>query len=137
VRQQRKRTAISVRRKHRIAFQLQDDILDVYGDPEKFGKQVGGDIIANKKTLLLLKLKELAGDSDLQELEKQSVSQDFEDKISNTTLLYNKYNIRELATTEMRNYSEKAFNALSALAVPEERKRELILLSNQLMNREH
>jgi geranylgeranyl diphosphate synthase type II len=120
-----------------IAFQLQDDILDVYGDPEKFGKQVGGDIIANKKTLLLLKLKELAGDSDLQELEKQSVSQDFEDKISNTTLLYNKYNIRELATTEMRNYSEKAFNALSALAVPEERKRELILLSNQLMNREH
>lgn len=120
-----------------IAFQLQDDILDVYGDPEKFGKQVGGDIIANKKTLLLLKLKELAGDSDLMELEKQSVSQDFEDKISNTTLLYNKYNIRELATTEMRNYSEKAFNALSALAVPEERKRELILLSNQLMNREH
>lgn len=120
-----------------IAFQLQDDILDVYGDPEKFGKQVGGDIIANKKTLLLLKLKELAGDSDLLELEKQSVSKDFEDKISNTTLLYNKYNIRELATTEMRNYSEKAFNALSALAVPEERKRELILLSNQLMNREH
>lgn len=120
-----------------IAFQLQDDILDVYGDPEKFGKQVGGDIIANKKTLLLLKLKELAGDSDLLELERQSVSQDFEDKISNTTLLYNKYNIRELATTEMRNYSEKAFNALSALAVPEERKRELILLSNQLMNREH
>lgn len=120
-----------------IAFQLQDDILDVYGDPEKFGKQVGGDIIANKKTLLLLKLKELAGDSDLLELEKQSVSKDFDDKISNTTLLYNKYNIRELATTEMRNYSEKAFNALSALAVPEERKRELILLSNQLMNREH
>jgi len=120
-----------------IAFQLQDDILDVYGDPEKFGKQVGGDIIANKKTLLLLKLKELAGDSDLLELERQSVSQDFENKISNTTLLYNKYNIRELATTEMRNYSEKAFNALSALAVPEERKRELILLSNQLMNREH
>ncbi len=76
----------------------------------------------------LLKLKELAGDSDLLELERQSVSQDFEDKISNTTLLYNKYNIRELATTEMRNYSEKAFNALSALAVPEERKRELILL---------
>ena len=120
-----------------IAFQLQDDILDVYGDPEKFGKQVGGDIIANKKTLLLLKLKELAGDSDLLELEKQSVSKDFDDKISNTTLLYNKYNIRELATTEMRNYSEKAFNALSALAVPEERKRELILLSNQLMNRDH
>ncbi|SHF98467.1 polyprenyl synthetase family protein [Pedobacter caeni] len=120
-----------------IAFQLQDDILDVYGDPEKFGKQVGGDIIANKKTLLLLKLKELAGDSDLVELEKQSLNQDFDDKISNTTLLYNKYNIRELASVEMKAYSEKAFNALSALAVPEERKKELILLSNQLMNREH
>lgn len=120
-----------------IAFQLQDDILDVYGDPEKFGKQVGGDIMANKKTLLLLKLKELAGDSDLAELERQSANQNFDDKIRNTTLLYNKYDIRELASIEMRNYSDKAFNALSNLAVAEERKRELILLSNQLMNREH
>ncbi|ALL07434.1 isoprenyl synthetase [Pedobacter sp. PACM 27299] len=120
-----------------IAFQLQDDILDVYGDPEKFGKQVGGDIIANKKTMLLLKLKELAEPADLLEMEQQSSNTDFDDKIANMTILYNKYDIRGLASLEMRNYSDKAFQALSALAVPEERKKELILLSNQLMNREH
>lgn len=120
-----------------IAFQLQDDILDVYGDPEKFGKQVGGDIIANKKTMLLLKLKELAEPADLLEMEQQSSNTDFDDKIANMTILYNKYDIRGLASQEMRNYSDKAFQALSALAVPEERKKELILLSNQLMNREH
>ena len=55
-----------------IAFQLQDDILDVYGDPVKFGKQVGGDIISNKQTFLLLKLKELANSNDLAFLESQS-----------------------------------------------------------------
>ncbi|MBB2151243.1 polyprenyl synthetase family protein [Pedobacter gandavensis] len=120
-----------------IAFQLQDDILDVYGDPEKFGKQVGGDIIANKKTLLLLKLKELAEPADLLEMRAQSTNTDFTDKIANMTNLYNKYDIRALASVEMRNYSDKAFEALSALAVPEERKGELLLLSNQLMNREH
>ncbi|MBC8984444.1 polyprenyl synthetase family protein [Pedobacter sp. N36a] len=120
-----------------IAFQLQDDILDVYGDPEKFGKQVGGDIIANKKTMLLLKLKELAEPADLLEMEQQSSNIDFDDKIANMTILYNKYDIRGLAILEMRNYSDKAFQALSALAVPEERKKELRLLANQLMNREH
>ena len=120
-----------------IAFQLQDDILDVYGDPEKFGKQVGGDIIANKKTLLLLKLKELAEPADLLEIAQQSTNTDFAEKIANMTVLYNKYDIRGLASIEMRNYSDKAFEALSALAVPEERKKELIALSNQLMNREH
>jgi len=120
-----------------IAFQLQDDILDVYGDPEKFGKQVGGDIIANKKTLLLLKLKELANTTDLQELELQSVNKDHTDKIKNTTALYNDYNIRGLASIEMRNYSDKAFNALTSLKIDEERKKELFELADQLMNREY
>lgn len=120
-----------------IAFQLQDDILDVYGDPEKFGKQVGGDIIANKKTLMLLKLKELANDADLLAIAEQSTNADFAVKITNMTALYNKYDIRGLANMEMKDYSDKAFDALAALAVPEERKKELILLSNQLMNREH
>lgn len=120
-----------------IAFQLQDDILDVYGDPEKFGKQVGGDIIANKKTLLLLKLKELANESDLMELELQSMNKDYTDKIKNTTALYDDYNIRELANLEMRNYSDKAFSALTSLKIDEERKAELFKLAALLMNREH
>ena len=120
-----------------IAFQLQDDILDVYGDPDKFGKQVGGDIIANKKTLLLLKLKELASENDLLELDQQSINKDYSDKIKNTTALYNDYNIRELASMEMRNYSDKAFSALSSLNIQEERKTELFKLAALLMNREH
>ncbi|MNJ98866.1 (2E,6E)-farnesyl diphosphate synthase [compost metagenome] len=120
-----------------IAFQLQDDILDVYGDPEKFGKQVGGDIIANKKTLLLLKLKELANESDLMELEQQSVNKDHTDKIRNTTALYDDYNIRELANVEMRKYSDKAFSALTSLKIDEERKTELFKLAALLMNREY
>lgn len=120
-----------------IAFQLQDDILDVYGDPDKFGKQVGGDIIANKKTLLLLKLKELASENDLLELSQQSINKDYGDKIKNTTALYNDYNIRELANMEMRNYSDQAFSALIGLKIQEERKAELFKLAALLMNREH
>lgn len=120
-----------------IAFQLQDDILDVYGDPEKFGKQVGGDIIANKKTLLLLKLKELASPDDLLKLDEQSMNKDYADKIKNITGLYNAYDIRELANVEMRNYADKAFDALSSLAVAESRKSELFELADLLMSREH
>lgn len=120
-----------------IAFQLQDDILDVYGDPKKFGKQVGGDIIANKKTFLLLKLKELVNTTNLTELEEQSKNKDHPDKIRNVTQLYDTYNIRELAGMEMRNYSSKAFNALTTLNVPEARKSELFELADLLMSREH
>jgi geranylgeranyl diphosphate synthase type II len=120
-----------------IAFQLQDDILDVYGDPEKFGKQVGGDIIANKKTLLLLKLKELASPADQLKLEQQSVNSDHTDKIEQLTGLYNAYDIRELADLEMRSFADKAFNALNSLNVPEPRKAELFDLAKLLMSREH
>lgn len=120
-----------------IAFQLQDDILDVYGDPEKFGKQVGGDIIANKKTLLLLKLKEMANDTDLRELAFQSTNTDHMNKIKYTTALYDDYNIREFASVEMRNYSDKAFNALTSLKINEDRKNELFKLADLLMNREY
>lgn len=120
-----------------IAFQLQDDILDVYGDPEKFGKQVGGDIIANKKTLLLLKLKELATPADLLKLDEQSMNRDHADKIKNITGMYNEYDIRALANLEMRNYADKAFDALSSLAVAESRKSELFELADLLMSREH
>lgn len=120
-----------------IAFQLQDDILDVYGDPEKFGKQVGGDIIANKKTLMLLKLQELVSETDSQALDLQSRNKNQEDKIRNIRGLYDTYDIRGLADAEMRKYSDRAFEALTTLRVDEARKGQLNLLANQLMNREH
>lgn len=119
-----------------IAFQLQDDILDVYGDPKKFGKQVGGDIIANKKTYLLLKLQELASVQDLRTLNEESVNTDAVSKIERITGLYNQYEIKELAAGQMRKYLDIAFNALASIKVPEEQKAELIGLANELMSRE-
>jgi len=120
-----------------IAFQLQDDILDVYGDPDKFGKQVGGDIISNKKTFLLLNLQQAATAEDQEILKKQLSNTDLNSKISAITALYEKYKIRELATREMTAYLDKAFDALDRISVPDSRKAQLIQLSKELMNREN
>lgn len=120
-----------------IAFQLQDDILDVYGDPEKFGKQIGGDIIANKKTYLLLKLQELAHKDDLSALAEHALNTTtLPEKIDNITALYDEYRVKELATEQMRTYLDKAFLALDNIKVPETQKKELVALANALMHRE-
>jgi len=119
-----------------IAFQLQDDILDVYGDPVKFGKQVGGDIISNKQTFLLLKLKELAQKDDLALLETQYPNIDYPAKIAAITLLYNKYKIRELAVTEMKRSLDTAFTALKKVSIEAVKKNELIQLAESLLDRE-
>ncbi|WP_276088555.1 polyprenyl synthetase family protein [Pedobacter sp. JY14-1] len=118
-----------------IAFQLQDDILDVYGDPKKFGKQVGGDIISDKKTFLRLKLQELAGNTDLTALDL-NVNLSPEEKIRSVTVLYNQYMVREQAETLMKSYLDSAFAALGQINVPAARKHELTILANELMNRE-
>jgi len=120
-----------------IAFQLQDDILDVFGDPEKFGKQIAGDIIANKKTFLLLKLQELVSQEDNHKLTEQFSNKDFGKKIQQVTGLYDNYQIRELAILEMKVYLDKAFKALSNIQVPESQKTEITRLARQLMNREY
>src|ERR1700749_4957706 len=78
-----------------IAFQLQDDILDVYGNPEKFGKQVGGDIIANKKTYLLLKALELADETQSTELKKWlTTTSNDQKKVSAVTAIYDELQVR-------------------------------------------
>jgi geranylgeranyl diphosphate synthase type II len=118
-----------------IAFQLQDDILDVYGDPEKFGKQVGGDIKSNKKTFLLLSLQKLLTHEDGERLAVQLLNQT-DTKVQNVTDLYDQYNIKELATAEMQLHLNTAFDALNKIDVPLERKQALIQLANELMNRE-
>jgi len=120
-----------------IAFQLQDDILDVYGDPEKFGKQIGGDIIANKKTYLLLKLQELAGKDDLAALARHALNTTtLTTKIDDIKALYDFYQVKELATEQMRQYLDSAFQALANIKVPSAQKKELIGLANALMHRE-
>ncbi|WP_293301669.1 polyprenyl synthetase family protein [Pedobacter sp. UBA4863] len=117
-----------------VAFQLQDDILDVYGDPEKFGKQVGGDIIANKKTFLHLNAKALinAEETDILLGEHENTS----NKVKAVTLLYNNYGIKELANTKMEQYLAKAYQALDDLVIAENRKTNLRELAQQIMVRE-
>jgi geranylgeranyl diphosphate synthase type II len=117
-----------------VAFQLQDDILDVYGNPEKFGKQVGGDIIANKKTFLHLKTLSLAHENEKESL--ISVTDHKIDKISAVKQLYDKYKIKELAALEMNKYLTKANLALDSLAVSDEKKANFRELVQQILDRE-
>jgi len=118
-----------------IAFQLQDDILDVYGDPEKFGKQVGGDILANKKTILHLHARALAGADESQLLTSEHLLP--EAKVKEVTRLYDKYGIRELATVEMEKHLEQAHQALNKLNVDEGKKAPFRNLVQQIMQREY
>jgi geranylgeranyl diphosphate synthase, type II len=122
-----------------LAFQLQDDILDVYGDPEKFGKQVGGDILSNKKTYLLIKALELANDEHKADLNNWlSLTQyDTNEKVTAVTSIYNAVNVRQYAETEMHNYADKAFKALDELALPAEKKEYLRNFADSLMVREY
>jgi geranylgeranyl diphosphate synthase type II len=122
-----------------IAFQLQDDILDVYGNPEKFGKLVGGDIISNKKTYLLLKALELADLSQGKELNKwlTNSNTDSKEKIAAVTNLYNQLQIRQYAEEAMQTYADKAFTALDAINLPDEHKQYLRYFADGLMVREN
>jgi geranylgeranyl diphosphate synthase type II len=121
-----------------IAFQLQDDILDVYGDPDKFGKQVGGDIISNKKTYLLIKALELANTEEKQALEHWINAKDFEatEKVAAVTAFYNNLNIRQYAEQAMQTFANKAFEALDQISLPEDRKQYLRNFADGLMVRE-
>ncbi|MDB5144655.1 MAG: isoprenyl synthetase [Mucilaginibacter sp.] len=122
-----------------IAFQLQDDILDVYGNPEKFGKQVGGDIISNKKTFLLIKALELADQTQIMELNKWLTTQqtDQKEKVSAVTALYNQLQVRQYAEEAMQSYADKAFTALDAISLPDEHKQYLRDFADGLMVREN
>ncbi len=122
-----------------IAFQLQDDILDVYGDPEKFGKQVGGDIISNKKTYLLIKALELADGRQKKELNSWLALKQFDhaEKVNAITNIYNSLDVRQYAEDEMQTYADKAFEALDAINLPEEHKQYLHDFADGLLVREN
>lgn len=120
-----------------IAFQLQDDFLDTFGDPETFGKQVGGDIIENKKTFLYLKALELANPEDKeklshfyhQKLEENSV------KITEVTRVFEKYDIPTTIQALINDYTQRAFNTLTGLNVSETDKNQLKEFGHFLMDR--
>jgi geranylgeranyl diphosphate synthase type II len=120
-----------------IAFQIQDDILDLYADPEKFGKQVGGDVISNKKTLLNLKAIELASTAQKEQLTQLSSSVDFDNKIKVTTEIYNAIGARAACEVVMQKHYEIALKALDAIEVAASQKIPLIKLAESLMQREN
>ena len=103
---------------------LQDDYLDVYGDTEEFGKKIGGDILCNKKTYLLIKAFELAGESDRALLRQWLAKKDFnpQEKIQVVTEIYNRTGVKEAVMNIVDDYMEKSRLALEKIDVPEERK---------------
>ncbi|UKT65191.1 polyprenyl synthetase family protein [Pedobacter mucosus] len=122
-----------------IAFQLQDDILDVYADPEKFGKQVGGDIIANKKTFLLLKAFELADGENKNSLDSWTGYKEFDskEKVETIKQVYNTLDIQNIAKESMNDYLQKALVVFKQISATEDAKQNLLTLTNQLMAREY
>jgi|TARA_R110002049_G_scaffold24763_3_gene87835 geranylgeranyl diphosphate synthase type II len=122
-----------------VAFQLKDDLLDVYADKEKFGKQVGGDILANKKTYLLVKANELAEGSVNENLQKWINSTSFnpEEKVKAVTSIYDQLQIKEKTLELMDDYFERGFNQLSSLQVKNTAGLQLLQnLTHNLANRE-
>ena len=110
-----------------LAFQLQDDMLDVYGDYETFGKRIGGDILCNKKTYMLIKALEGADAEQRAELERWMSATDYveEEKISAVTALYDAIGVREICQNLINEYFNKARGLLDELSLPVEQKRVL------------
>jgi len=120
-----------------IAFQLQDDYLDTYGNPETFGKQVGGDIIENKKTYLFLKALELSAPDDKNILHQlfQEKLENNDEKIGKTKIIFNKYNIPNHIKNQINDYSLKAFNVLENMQISDDAKKGLVNFGKALMTR--
>jgi len=120
-----------------IGFQLKDDLLDVYADKKKFGKQVGGDILANKKTYLLIKAKEKARGKDKQELEYWLRAKKFnkQKKVKAITALYDALGIARLTERKIEDYFSKGFQNLNKLKNSSQ-KQLLIEFTQNLINRQ-
>jgi len=122
-----------------IAFQIQDDILDAFGDPEKVGKKIGGDIIQNKKTFLYLKTLEKANQEDVTTLTIWfSKKQENESaKVKAVKALFDKYDIKKMALAMMNEYKERAFHCLDQLEINSAKKEYIKKFSLNLVEREY
>lgn len=119
-----------------IAFQVQDDYLDAFGNPDKFGKQVGGDILSNKKTFLLIKALEAARGNDKKELEALLQSNPA-DKVEKVLSIFRNCGVDEWARDLKASYMDKAFQQLEDIAVVSIRKEPLKQLAEFLVQREY
>lgn len=120
-----------------IGFQLKDDLLDVYADKAKFGKQVGGDIIANKKTYLLIKALEKATRKDKEELKAWLALKKFnkQQKVKAITALYDKLSIQQITELTIQSYFDKGFAQLNKVKNSPQKK-QLIRFTQNLINRQ-
>ena len=118
-----------------LAFQVQDDYLDAFGDPEKFGKQLGGDILSNKKTFLWIRAMEIASPEHKNELIFLSKSQS-ENKVENVLSIYRACQVKEWAWDLKTRFMDEAFMHLEDIAVISKRKEPLKQLANYLVKRE-
>ncbi|MDO4310708.1 MAG: polyprenyl synthetase family protein [Prevotella sp.] len=121
-----------------LAFQLQDDLLDVYGDPAIFGKAIGGDITSNKKTYMLINAMQLADDRQRAELERWTSATEFDraEKIAAVTAIYDEIGIRRLCEERIARYFAESEKLLAQVGVSEERKTELRRYAAAMMKRE-
>jgi geranylgeranyl diphosphate synthase type II len=121
-----------------IAFQLRDDMLDVYGDPAVFGKKIGGDILCNKKTYLLIQALRRAEPDQLSELKKWLEAKDYnpQEKIEAVTAVYDSIDVRSLCEDRISHYTLLAETNLDMVKVPDEKKQLLVDEMNKLMFRE-
>lgn len=122
-----------------LAFQLQDDYLDVYGDPKVFGKKIGGDITSNKKTYMLINAYNKANGAQLEELDRWIHAQAFDrdEKVAAVTRLYNELGIDRMAQEKIAYYFEESKKYLAAVRLPEARKAELAKYAEKMMKRKY
>lgn len=122
-----------------LAFQLQDDLLDVYGDPKVFGKKIGGDICCNKKTFLLINALEQASPEQRREMEQWMAQEEFDAdaKIKYFTSLYNTMGIRRQCEEKIATLFAECDSYLDAVSVPAERKSVIKSFADSLLNRIH
>ncbi len=120
-----------------VAFQLQDDYLDAFGDPETFGKQVGGDIIENKKTFLYLKALEYANEEEAKQLKSLFTlnPEDPTEKIATVKMIFEGTGSKERTRKEIQKYTEEAFAVLEELKIKDDAKTLLKSFGQDLMNR--
>lgn len=122
-----------------LAFQLQDDLLDTFGNQETFGKKIGGDILANKKTFLLIKALEKANAGQKQNLKSWIERKDFDEseKIREVTAIFRQLQIHEITQKKIDQYFDSATQLLNDLPVEEQNKTALVNLSKKMLKRDH
>lgn len=123
-----------------MAFQLKDDLLDAYGDSEKFGKSIGGDIVANKKTFLYLKCLELADSDDKKRLNDLFTGDTDileKEKIKTTLEIFNKYNMKQVALAMMERYFGTALEVMKSVQAGRDKKNHLVAYAEWLYKRDH